>query len=218
MFRQIGVNMTARTRFASRTNVIVGMCGLALVVTATGCGNQADAGASAAPSTSAAIPIPSDRLNVYQNHAVTFGYPKVWGEVATDAAASSGDFVWSQGFGTGEDHDNVAVVTEYAINQNVTPENISSISEPVETSFNQTVEQLQGTVTQPITPEATAGLPGYTGQFTSKSPSGVNLNSALWIFFKGKTEFTLLCQSVPAQTETMSHGCAVIRQTFRVTS
>lgn len=210
--------MTTRSRFADRSRVILGVSVVAVTIAATGCGTNADSGTNPTPSASVASPIPSDRLNVYQNHAVTFGYPRVWGEVATDAAASSGDFVWSQGFGTGNDHDNVAVVTEYAINLNVTPENVSSIREPVETSFNQTVGQLQGTTTQPISPATTAGLPGYTGQFTSKSQDGANLTSTLWIFFKGKTEFTLLCQSVPAQTETMSHGCAVIRQTFRVTS
>ncbi len=171
---------------------------------------------SSSSSSSSSSPTPSAELNTMNQDGVSYKYPKNW-SVRTDlqTQAQQGNRVWQQA--VGPDSVSMSILSEYTINVEVTPENVSQLQGEVETTLSNLAKQAGGSTTGQIKSESTAGYPGFTQTLTVKNPAGQEVESTVWLFFKGKTEFFLNCQYVTAQKTDLLAGCNTVRSTFAVT-
>ena len=163
-------------------------------------------GACSSSSTTSNSPAPTVDLNTMKN----------WSE-RTDIStqAQQGNRAWQQA--VGPDSVSLSILSQYDLNVEVTPENASQLQGEVETTLSNLAKQAGGSTTSAVTAEQTAGLPGFTTTLTVKNPSGTEVSSTVWLFFKGKTEYFLNCQYVPAQQAELLAGCNTIRTTFAIT-
>jgi hypothetical protein len=176
-------------------------------------------GACSSSSTTSNPPSPSaptGDLNTMNANGVTYKYPKNWSE-RTDIStqAQQGNRAWQQA--VGPDSVSLSILSQYDLNVEVTPENASQLQGEVETTLSNLAKQAGGSTTSAVTAEQTAGLPGFTTTLTVKNPSGTEVSSTVWLFFKGKTEYFLNCQYVPAQQAELLAGCNTVRTTFAIT-
>ena len=193
----------------SRTIAITAIAATAVI------GLGACSSSSSSPSNSS-TPAPSADLNTMNANGVTYKYPKNWSE-RTDLTtqAQQGNRVWQQA--VGPDSVNMSILSEYTINVDVTPENISQLQSEVETTLSNLAKQAGGSTTGQIKAEQTAGYPGFSQTLTVKNPSGQQVESTVWLFFKGKSEYFLNCQYTSAQQTELLAGCNTVRSTFKVT-
>lgn len=149
-------------------------------------------------------------------NGVTYKYPSSWQpQDGLTTGAQQGNRVWQQAVGT--DSTNLAILSQYDLGQEVTAENVEQLQADVTTTLEGLATQAGGKTTSPVTLETTAGYPGFTQTLTVQRPTGEQVDSTIWLFFNGKTEYFLNCQYVSAQqTETLA-GCNTIRTTFAVT-
>lgn len=159
---------------------------------------------------------PSADLNTMSANGVTYKYPANWSE-RTDLTTQSeqGNRAWQQA--VGPDSVNMSILSQYNINIHVTPDNVSGLKSEVESTLSNLARQAGGATTGPLTEESTAGYPGFTQTLTVKNPSGQKVQSTVWMFFKGKTEYFLNCQYLAAQKFEIRNGCNTVRATFTVT-
>lgn len=158
---------------------------------------------------------PDANLNTMTANGVTYKYPQSWQpQDGLNTEAEQGNRAWQQA--VGPDTTNLAILSQYNLNQEVTAENIGQLQGEVESTISSLAAQAGGKTTGPVTIESTAGFPGFTQTLTVKSPSGQEVDSTIWLFFKGKTEYFLNCQYVTAQQAEMLAGCNTMRSTFSV--
>lgn len=171
---------------------------------------------SSSSSSGGSSPAPSADLNTMNANGVTYKYPKSWSE-RTDLSTQSeqGNRAWQQA--VGPDSVSMSILSQYNINVDVTPQNVAELQSEVESTLSKLAEQASGSTTGPIKVESTAGYPGFSQTLTVKNPSGQQVDSTVWLFFKGKTEFFLNCQYAPAQKTELLAGCNTVRSTFSVT-
>lgn len=178
-------------------------------------------GACSSSSTTSSSPAPSaptGDLNTMSANGVTYQYPKNWSE-RTDIStqAQQGNRAWQQA--VGPDSVNMSILSQYNIDvsADITPENIGQLQSEVESTLSNLAKQAGGSTTSPVKIEETAGYPGFSQTLTVKNPSGQEVTSTVWLFFKGKTEYFLNCQYEVAQQAQLLAGCNVVRSTFKVT-
>lgn len=188
----------------------------AIAITAIAATAVIGLGACSSSSTTSNSPAPTGDLNTMNANGVTYKYPKNWSE-RTDIStqAQQGNRAWQQA--VGPDSVSLSILSQYNLNVEVTPENASQLQGEVETTLSNLANQAGGSTTSAVTAEQTAGLPGFTTTLTVKNPSGTEVSSTVWLFFKGKTEYFLNCQYVPAQQAELLAGCNTIRTTFAIT-
>lgn len=199
---------------AWKTGMAVGIVAL-VATTAAGCSSSSStSGNSQSPSSTA----PSMATTTYAANGVTFQYPDDWAQKEQSGGKNTGNLVWTQSFGPEASKSNLATVSEYTVNLDVTSENVAALKSQIETTIADLASQAGGSVTTPVSVESTAGFPGYTAKVAVKTPDGTAVDSTLWMFFNGKTEYFLNCQAVPEAVQEMAAGCDVVRQTFKTTS
>lgn len=198
---------------AWKAAAIAGAC-VVIAGGATACSSSSSSSSSASPSASSS---PSVVTSTYSDNGVTFQYPQEWEERQQNSGASTGTQLWTQSFGPSTSTSNLAIVSAYSVNIDITEENIASTQGEIETTIANLAKQANGTVTSPVKIESTAGLPGFTADVQVKTQSGTTVDSTLWLFFQGKTEYFINCQAVPEAVTEMMAGCQVIRDTFKPT-
>ena len=188
----------------------------AIAITAIAATAVIGLGACSSSSTTSNSPAPTGDLNTMNDNGVTYKYSKNWSE-RTDIStqAQQGNRAWQQA--VGPDSVSLSILSQYDLNVEVTPENASQLQGEVETTLSNLAKQAGGSTTSAVTAEQTAGLPGFTTTLTVKNPSGTEVSSTVWLFFKGKTEYFINCQYVPAQQAELLAGCNTIRTTFAIT-
>ncbi len=160
---------------------------------------------------------PSPELNTMTANGVTYKFPKDWQtqkDLSTEA--EQGNRAWQQA--VGPDTVNLSILSQYNLSVDVTPENIAQIQGEVEQTLEKLAGQAGGKTTGPVTVEATAGYPGFKQTLTVKNPAGKEVDSTVWLFFNGKTQYFLNCQYVTAQQAQLLAGCNTIRSTFSLAS
>ena len=189
----------------------------AIAITAIAATAVIGLGACSSSSTTSNSPAPTGDLNTMNANGVTYKYPKNWSE-RTDIStqAQQGNRAWQQA--VGPDSVSLSILSQYDLNVEVTPENASQLQGEVETTLSNLAKQAGGSTTSAVTAEQTAGLPGFTTTLTVKNPSGTEVSSTVWLFFKGKTEYFLNCQYVPAQQAEFLAGCNTPRTTLAITA
>ncbi len=148
------------------------------------------------------------------NNGVTFEYPSAWQQTDTSGGASSGNALWNENFAVSEA--DFAAITAYELNSPVTGANIGDAQEEFTSTLTQLAAQANGAITTPLQPEGTAGFPGLTGQLSVETPAGEAVDSTIWVFFDGTTEYFINCQYQSAEKTQMLAGCGLIRDTFKV--
>ncbi len=157
------------------------------------------------------------QTKVMVSDGVSYQYPDAW-DVRPDITtkAQTGKGLWQQAVGASDI--DIAILTAYDVGSEVTPQDLPGLQSEVEGLLKGIAEQAGGSVTSAVTIEKTAGYPGFTQQLTIKTPDGKSVQSTVWLFFKGNTQFFLNCQyQSDTQTQTLA-GCDTIRTTFKVTS
>lgn len=160
---------------------------------------------------------PTPEFNVMAADGVTYEYPKSWqAQPSVNTSAGPSNRAWQQA--VGPDATSVAIVSQYNLTAEVTAENLEQHRAEVATTLQNVATQSGGTTIGPVTPESTAGFPGFTAALTVKDSANQVLNSTVWLFFDGTTEYFLNCQYTPDQQSELIHGCNTIRDTFKVVS
>lgn len=160
---------------------------------------------------------PTSEFNVMAANGVTYEYPKSWqAQPSVSTGAEQGNRAWKQA--VGPDATSVAILSQYNLTAEVTAGNLEQFREEVATTLQNLATQSGGATIGPVTPESTAGYPGFTAALTVKDATGQVLNSTVWLFFDGTTEYFLNCQYAPEQQSELIPGCNTIRDTFTVVS
>jgi|GEM_PF-1158924 len=150
------------------------------------------------------------------SNGVSFEYPSAWQLTETSGGAESGNALWNQNLAVSEA--DFAAITAYQLDQEVTGANLGQAQDEFATTLDQLAAQANGAVTTPLTPEGTAGLPGLTGQISVQTSTGLPVDSTIWVFFDGSTQYFINCQYQQAEKTQMLAGCGLIRDTFKVAS
>jgi hypothetical protein len=148
------------------------------------------------------------------SNGVSFEYPSAWQLSETSGGAESGNALWNQNLASSEA--DFAAITAYQLTQEITGANLGQTQEEFAATLDQLAAQANGAVTTPLTPEGTAGLPGLTGKLSVQTPNGQPVDSTIWVFFDGSTEYFINCQYQQAEQTQMLAGCGLIRDTFKV--
>ncbi|MFT6563574.1 MAG: hypothetical protein ACJAY5_000303 [Actinomycetes bacterium] len=148
------------------------------------------------------------------SNGVSFEYPSSWEVTGTSGSAESGNTLWNQKFAASEA--DFAAITAYKLDQEISGANLGEAQDEVSVTLSQLAAQSNGAVTTPLTPEGTAGLPGLTGQLSVETPSGQPVDSTIWVFYDGSTEYLINCQYLQAEKTQMLAGCGLIRDTFKI--
>ena len=148
------------------------------------------------------------------SNGVSYEYPSEWKLSETSGGAESGNALWNQNLAVSDA--DFAAVTAYQLGAEVNGGNLGQAQEELATTLNQLAAQANGAVTAPLTPEETAGFPGLTGQLSVQTPKGQPVDSTIWAFFDGSTQYFINCQYQQAQQTQMLAGCGLIRDTFKV--
>lgn len=190
---------------------VVGACAIAFA--AVGCSSSST---TSSPSSAASSAVPANTLTA---NGVSFQYPEAWVERDDlTTSAQAGNEIWKEAVGPAGSETDLAIMTGYTVNVEVTKENVDSLKSQVETTMTDLAKQANGSVTSPVTVQETAGFPGFTAQIAVKTQSGQPVESTVWLFFNGKTEYFLNCQYGPTAKEDMFPGCEQMRSTFKLAS
>lgn len=160
---------------------------------------------------------PTSEFSVMAENGVTYEYPNSWQpQPSVTTGAEQGNRAWQQA--VGPDATSVAILSQYSLTAEVTADNLEQFRAEVATTLQNLAAQSGGTTIGPVTPESTAGFPGFTAALTVTDAAGQALNSTVWLFFDGTTEYFLNCQYAPEQQSELIPGCNTIRATFKVVS
>lgn len=148
-------------------------------------------------------------------NGVSYDYPASW-NVYTQAsnAAQTGSQLWGQNVGPTQL--SLAQISSYQIQGEITDQNLSEAQPQIEDTVAKLAADAGGSVTSPVQPQSTAGLPGYTAQVQVKGENNTPLDSTVWFFFQGSTEYFINCQYVAESQSEMLEGCQLIRNTFKI--
>ncbi|NQU37793.1 MAG: hypothetical protein HQ526_09410 [Actinobacteria bacterium] len=150
------------------------------------------------------------------SNGVSYEYPSSWQLTETSGGTETGNVIWNQNLAASAT--DFAGISAYELNQEVNEANLGEAQDQFADTLNQLAAQANGAVTTPLQPEGTAGFPGLTGQLSVQTPTGQPVDSTIWVFFDGKTEYFINCQYQKAEQTQMLAGCGLIRDTFKVLS
>jgi hypothetical protein len=151
----------------------------------------------------------------FSGHGVSFDYPGDWQALGPASfQVNSGDVTWSESFGV-EAGSNGAIVTEYALQKDVSSVSDAALRTELDNLFKSTVNQAGGTITKPISPTTVNGTPGYQVSFTATA-GGTDLTTDMVLVFQGTQQWNIQCQYTADQQETILPGCQDIWNTFTI--
>jgi hypothetical protein len=201
-----------------RAPVVIGLLGLAFSAAACTSSSAGDASASGAeprsPSTTAlTTPVAGGRT--YDEHGVTFSYPKAWRAMRlADTSASTGTFEWTATVGI--DPPNIVNVSRSTIGTSITSSNLAARTGSITLQVRNVFAQAGGSLTEGPTERDVGGLPalGYAGD--ARTPAGRPVHTRLVLVFDGTTEYAVVCQYDDRAADRILAGCDQVVSTFSV--